>query len=51
MGATGLDYNAVYKIAESIGIEVDEIMLRQLRAVEDMTLTEIHKETKVASKS
>jgi len=42
-GVVGLDYPAVFAVAERMGIEVDEAMLHKLRAVERVTLAEERK--------
>jgi len=43
MGAIGLDYQAVFKVAEILGYEVDELLLRRIRALEEAELSELSK--------
>ena len=43
-GATGLDYNAVFKVADTLGIKVNEHVLRGVNAVESMMLERWHEE-------
>lgn len=42
-GVIGLDYPAVFAVAERIDIDVDDAMLHKLRAVERVTLAEDRK--------
>lgn len=41
-GVVGLDYVAVYKIADTLGIKIDQVILRKIQALESETLRMIY---------
>ena len=45
-GVVGLDYPAVFAVAERMGMEIDEEMMHRIRAVERVELTEQAKRAK-----
>lgn len=44
MGAVGLDYPAIFRVAEMLDCEVDEIFLRRLKAIERAELNNLQSE-------
>jgi hypothetical protein len=44
MGPVGIDYQAVFKIAETFGVDVDETFIRRLKAIELAEIQDMHKE-------
>lgn len=45
-GVIGIDYNAVFKVAEVLCIEVTPAVLAKIRALEDVMVKEVNKDAK-----